>query len=222
MPAVPYRVRVLLVALVAAGVGAAAGALLPGVIERVPAGRPVLGPLTRPRARHLVPIGAGAAVCALLALAADPGAARPAYVYLGCVGLALAGIDLGCRRLPDALTLPSYPIAAVLLGVAALDGAGGRALRAIAGMALLGAGYFVLAALRPGGLGVGDVKLSGVLGLYLGWAGWSALLLGTLAAFTAGALVGLTLVAAGRATMTTALPFGPFMLAGALLGLTTA
>jgi leader peptidase (prepilin peptidase)/N-methyltransferase len=68
-------------------------------------------------------------------------------------------------------------------------------------------------------MGFGDVKLAGVLGLYLGWLGWAPLAVGTLAAFLLGGIVGVALMAGGRAGRKTALPFGPSMLAGALIAL---
>ena len=142
----------------------------------------------------------------------------PAFLYLAAVGLALALIDLDCRRLPDALTLPSYPVAVVLLGVATLLGSqSGEPLRALLGGAIAFALYFGLCLAYPAGMGFGDVKLSGVLGLYLGWLGWGALVVGLFLAFLLGGVVGVLLIAFGRAGRKTAVPFGPFMLAGVLV-----
>ena len=101
----------------------------------------------------------------------------PAFCYLAGIGVPLAVIDARCQRLPDALTLPSYPVALALLGFAALllPGGSGHFLGALLGLVLAG-GIFVLQVLiYPAGLGWGDVKLSGLLGLYLGWLGISAL-----------------------------------------------
>ncbi len=66
-------------------------------------------------------------------------------------------------------------------------------------------------------MGFGDVKLAGVLGLHLGWLGWGQLALGAFLAFFLGGVVGLALIATGRATRKSAIPFGPFMLVGALV-----
>lgn len=200
----------------AAALGAAAGTLVPGVVARVPAGGPVLA---RPRSVALWQVLACALLCGLLAALVGPTPELPAYLYLAWVGLALAVIDVDCHRLPDALTLPSYPIALALLGAAAaVDGDAGALGRALAGMVVLGGFYRLLAAL-PAGLGGGDVKLGGVLGLYLGWAGWPALSVATFAAFVTSSAVAAVLIASRRATRKTALPFGPYMLLGALIGL---
>ena len=151
-----------------------------------------------------------------LRFGADP--VLPAFLYLAAVGLALALIDLDCKRLPNALTLPSYPVAVVLLGAAALLGSeSGELVRALLGGAAMYAVYFALCFAYPAGMGFGDVKLSGVLGLYLGWLGWGAWSVGLFLGFLLGALFGLALIAARRGGRKTAVPFGPFMLAGALL-----
>ena len=143
----------------------------------------------------------------------------PAFCYLAGIGVPLAVIDVRCRRLPDALTLPSYPVALALLGLAALllPGGGRHFLSAVLGMALAWAVFLFQVLIYPAGLGGGDVKLSGLLGLYLGWlgsrrAGLGGLVLGYLFA----AVTGLALIASGRASRKSHLPFGPFLLAGTL------
>lgn len=144
----------------------------------------------------------------------------PAYLYLAGIGVALAAIDLDVRRLPDAIVLPSYPVAAaLLLAASALEGDGGSAVRALAGAGAMLALYVTLVLVHPGGMGLGDVKLSGVLGAYLGWAGWAELAVGSFLGFLLGGVVGGALLVVGRAGRRTRLPFGPFMLAGAGLGL---
>jgi leader peptidase (prepilin peptidase)/N-methyltransferase len=65
-------------------------------------------------------------------------------------------------------------------------------------------------------MGFGDVKLAGLLGLYLGWLSWSSVVVGTLAGFLFGGLVGAALLVARKAGRKTAIPFGPYMLAGAM------
>lgn len=150
----------------------------------------------------------------------DQLAVLPALLYLVAIGVALALIDLDVRRLPDAIVLPSYPVVGALLGLAALvEHDGGAFVRALVGGAALWLLYFALCVARPGGMGFGDVKLAGVLGAYLGYAGWSALLVGAFAAFVLGGVVGVALLASRRGGRRSALPFGPFMLTGAGLGI---
>jgi leader peptidase (prepilin peptidase)/N-methyltransferase len=146
--------------------------------------------------------------------------ALPAFLYVAAVGMALAVIDWDTKRLPNALTLPSYPVLAGLLLLAAgLDSDWAELVRALLGGLLLFIAYFLLALIYPAGMGLGDVKLSGVLGMALGWLGWSALVVGSLAAFVLASVVGLALMVGGRAGRRTLIPFGPFMLAGALVGM---
>jgi leader peptidase (prepilin peptidase)/N-methyltransferase len=127
---------------------------------------------------------------------------------------------LDVKRLPNALVLPSYPIGLALLGIAVLGDAGiGMLVRAVLGGLALFAAYFLLVLAHPGGMGFGDVKLAGVLGLYMAWLGWGAWAVGAFAAFLLGGLVGVLLMATGRAGRKSAVPFGPFMLAGALIAI---
>lgn len=162
-----------------------------------------------------------AAVFVVLALRlADQPSAIPAFWWLGAVGVALALIDLETRKLPDVLTLPSYAVGIVGLSLAALATEGHTPwLRALLGCAALYACYFALAFAYPAGMGFGDVKLAGLLGLYLGWLGWASVIVGAFAGFLLGGVVSIGLVLAGRAGRKSAIPFGPFMLAGTLIGI---
>lgn len=144
----------------------------------------------------------------------------PAYLYLAAVGSLLAFVDVMVKRLPDRFTLPSYLIGPALLSVALLTG--GRPVRlghALIGLAVLWALYAGQHLVAPGAIGWGDVKLSGVLGLYLGWLGAPAWWLGVLAGFVLGGLYAAGLLIARRGSRKTEIPFGPFMLAGALVGI---
>lgn len=142
----------------------------------------------------------------------------PAVWYLVAVSVALTVIDLRLHRLPDRLTLPSYPVAAVLLGEAGLvvPGVPRHLLGALAGMAITWIFYYLLLLIYPAGFGGGDVKLSGVIGLYLGWFGTQALLLGAMGAFVLAGLTGGVLLVTRKVTRKTLIPFGPFMVAAAL------
>jgi leader peptidase (prepilin peptidase)/N-methyltransferase len=155
-------------------------------------------------------------VFAVLAARIGAEAELPAFLYLGAIGVALALIDLDVKRLPNAIVLPSYAVAGVLLGAAAVFGHDlGSFLRAVLGMAALFGLYFVLALVYPAGMGFGDVKLAGVLGLYLGWLGWGEVVSGGFLGFLLGGVVGGALMVARRAGRKSQIPFGPFMLAGA-------
>ncbi|MEU6278759.1 A24 family peptidase [Streptomyces sp. NPDC047028] len=163
---------------------------------------------------------ASALVCAALAAATG---ARPevgVWLLLAPVGVLLAVVDFRVRRLPDPLTLPFAAAALALLAVAALlPGHAGHWTTALYGALALGAGYFVLWLVNPAGMGFGDVKLALGAGAVLGWYGWPAVLLGTFAGFLFGALYGGALVVVRRAGRKTAIPFGPFLIAGACAGL---
>lgn len=140
----------------------------------------------------------------------------PAFLYLAAVGIALALIDLDTRRLPDPLTLPSYVVAAVLLtGATLLGSSSGSLPRAFLGGLVAYVLYFGLRFAYPAGMGAGDVKLSGVLGLYLGWLGWGSLAVGLFLGFLLGGVFGLALLVTGRGGRKTKVPYGPFMLLGA-------
>jgi leader peptidase (prepilin peptidase)/N-methyltransferase len=144
--------------------------------------------------------------------------ALPAFLYLGAVGVALAMIDLDTKRLPNVLTLPSYVVGIVLLGAAALaDGDTWPLQRALIGLAVLYGFYFLLAFVNPKGMGFGDVKLAGVLGLYLGYLGWGELGVGAMLGFLLGGVWGVVAMVAGKANRKSQVPYGPFMVAGAFL-----
>lgn len=143
-----------------------------------------------------------------------------AYLYLAAISIALALIDLDTRRLPDVIVLPAYVVLAALFVVTCLLGAPWEGLlRAAIGGVALYAFYFLLRLVRPGGMGGGDVKLAGVLGMALGWLGWGSLIVGAFAAFLLGGVIGIALMLARRATRKTAIPFGPWMIAGAWIGI---
>lgn len=148
--------------------------------------------------------------------------ALPAFLWLAGISVALAAIDLDVRRLPDAIVLPSYPVALVLLALGAWNPGGRPAFDALLRAVLAGAAlllfYLVVHLVQPRGMGYGDVKLAGVLGMYLGYVGWGALVVGAFAAFLLGGVFGIVLIAVGRAGGKTAVPFGPWMLLGAAVG----
>jgi leader peptidase (prepilin peptidase)/N-methyltransferase len=146
--------------------------------------------------------------------------AVPAYLYFAGLGLALALIDLDTRRLPNTLVLPSYPVLAVLFAVPAWAQHDGWSLaRAAIGGGALYAFFFAVAFIYPAGMGFGDVKLSGLVGAVLAYLSWATLIVGAFAGFLLGSVLGIALIALGRGDRKTAIPFGPFMIAGAVLAL---
>lgn len=149
-----------------------------------------------------------------------PFALLPALLYWAAIGIALTLIDLDHHRLPNVIVLPSYVVTAVLLVFAsAVTGEWDRLIFAAIGCAALYAIYWVLAVAYPGGMGFGDVKLAGSLGMLLGWIGWSALLVGAFGAFLLGGLVGALLMIGQRATRKSRIPFGPYMILGVWVGI---
>ncbi len=147
----------------------------------------------------------------------------PALLYLAGVAVTLSLIDIDTRRLPDVIVLPSVVVGLALLALATWapgsSATGHDLARALVGGAALFLVYVALVLAYPRGMGFGDAKLAGVLGLYLGWFGWGALVVGWFGAFVLGGVFALVLVLVGRAGRGTAVPFGPWMLAGAAVGI---
>ncbi|MEU0216770.1 A24 family peptidase, partial [Streptomyces sp. NPDC006265] len=163
---------------------------------------------------------ATALVCALLAAATGTRPELGVWLLLAPVGVLLTVVDFRVRRLPDPLTLPFAGAALALLGLTAfVPEHAGVWTTALLGSLALGGGYFVLFLINPAGMGFGDVKLALGTGAALGWYGWPTVMLGTFAGFLLGALYGAALVVTRRATRKTAIPFGPFLITGAYLGL---
>ncbi|MCW2671716.1 MAG: prepilin signal peptidase PulO-like peptidase [Frankiales bacterium] len=142
------------------------------------------------------------------------------YLWLAAAGVALALIDIDTKRLPDVLTKPSWAVVAVGLTLAALTDADPHHLeRAGLGALALGGFYALLWFAYPGGMGFGDVKLAPTLGALLAWISWGALAVGAFAGFLLGGVFGIGVVLAGRGGRKSKVPFGPFMLLGALVGI---
>jgi leader peptidase (prepilin peptidase)/N-methyltransferase len=143
-----------------------------------------------------------------------------AFLYLAAISIALASIDLETRRLPNRIVLPAYLVGGALLGAgAALTGDVKSLEWAAVGAVGSFSFYLILAVIKPGGMGMGDVKLSGVLGLFLGYLGVGPLAVGLFAAFLLGGLAGILLLLTRAGGRRTAIPFGPWMLAGAWTGI---
>lgn len=206
--------------------GLLVGALLPRAIGMIPdrAGAPDGAPRTPYRQlaavpRLWVPLAVLTGIAwALLAAARGLSLDLLAYLLVAALGVAMAYIDVREHRLPDWLTYPAVMgSAGLLLLPAAITGEWGAYGRAWLGALALTAGFFVLAVVRPTDLGMGDVKLAASLGLLLGWIGWAHVVLGAFASFLLGGLYSIALLATRRAGRRSEIPFGPFMLAGALV-----
>jgi leader peptidase (prepilin peptidase) / N-methyltransferase len=233
------------VAVLAGMLGLAVGSFVNVVAHRVPRGESVVSPPsacpdcgTQIRMRHNVPVlgwlvlrgrcydcrlpisarypVVEAATGALFALVGWHFAAEPmllwAYLAFAGVAVPLALIDLDVHRLPNVLVLPAYPVLAALLALGAGPGA---LVRAAAGALLLFGFFLAVAVLARGAIGLGDVKLAGVVGGMTAAISWGAFLTSALGAFVLGAVAGVLLMLGRRAQRRTAIPFGPFMLVAA-------
>ncbi|MGH3837930.1 MAG: prepilin peptidase [Pseudonocardiaceae bacterium] len=172
-----------------------------------------------PRGVRVPVLACGAVVAALWAVVADRAGGLPVWwwpipLMLAWAGVLLGATDVVVRRLPDALTLPAYPVVAVLLVVAAAGiGDADLLVRALGGALLWAGGYATVRLIAPGALGGGDVKLAGSLGALAAASSWQGLLLAVLAASA------LTVAVAVPAWMFgyRDVPHGPAMLAAAWL-----
>ncbi len=172
----------------------------------------------RPHLREGLAV-AGAIVGALVGWRLAESPALAAWLYLGAVGVVLSYVDARTRLLPTRLIAPSYAVLAALVCLAAVaDGDLKGPVRSGLGWLAMGGFYVVLWVVYPRGLGYGDVRLSGLLGIGLGYVGWPALLTGLYAGFLLGGVGGALLAVLGVVDRKR-LPFGPFMLLGALVGI---
>lgn len=161
---------------------------------------------------------ATAVVSGLLGGAVGWSAALSFLLYLAPVGVALAIVDWRTRLLPTKVIAPSYAVVAGLAALAAWsEGDLDALITAGLGWLVAGGTFFLLWFIYPRGMGYGDVRLSGVLGIALGYLGWSELLVGVYAGFILGG-VGGALLSLLRIVDRKAYPFGPFMLVGAVVG----
>jgi leader peptidase (prepilin peptidase)/N-methyltransferase len=161
-----------------------------------------------------------ALLCGAIVFGLGVSVASVGIAAVAVIGVALAAIDLRSFRLPDRLTLLAAAVLSLsLITEAVIDNQLTRLLSAALGLVGLSGTYLLLAIIRPGELGLGDVKLAAVLGLLLGWFGWPFVVIGGCAAFLLSALTSLLLLATRRITLRSHIPFGPFMLAGAAVAL---
>jgi leader peptidase (prepilin peptidase)/N-methyltransferase len=146
--------------------------------------------------------------------------ALPAFLLFTWTLLVVAVIDAETRRIPNRITYPLTPALAVLLVAAALlDGDPGAGIRALAGGLVAFAVLLVLALISPRGMGMGDVKLAGFIGLGLGYLGWGHVALGVFGAFLLGGLTAIALMALRVRGRKDLIPFGPYLALAALVTL---
>jgi leader peptidase (prepilin peptidase)/N-methyltransferase len=135
----------------------------------------------------------------------------------GCV--LLWQIDQRHHRLPNVIVLSLYPIVGLGLVIATLMTGRAVWMSIAAGSAVWLAVFMTMLLLSRGrGIGLGDVKLSPVIGAVLGWFSLDIVVLGLVAAFTMGGLWAIVLLVSRRVTRHSAIAFGPFMIVGLGVG----
>ncbi|MPZ87408.1 MAG: prepilin peptidase [Nitriliruptorales bacterium] len=206
--------------------GLLAGALANPVIHRAPGGPSVTWPPPRrqdpgraSRADLLIAVVTGIAF-ALVGARVGWSWALPAFLLFTWTLLVIAVIDVNTRKIPNRLTYPLTPaLAGLLVAAALLGGEPWLSLRAVLGGLAAFAMLLLLAMINPRGMGMGDVKLAGFIGLGLGYLGWAHVVLGVFAGFLLASLVLTVAMLAGRRSRKDMVPFGPYLSAGALLAL---
>ncbi len=170
--------------------------------------------------------GAGVVLLSLWVFGSGWDAAISAVLLLGLIPLAV--IDARTKRLPNPIvgTLAVIGVVLVLLA-AGFTGEWRRVIEALIAAAVCLAFFALLTwgserLTGRAGMGWGDVKLAGVLGLYLGWLAPRFVVICFLLAFMSGALVGVGLIVTGKGSRKTALPFGVYLALGALLSVLVA
>ncbi len=140
-----------------------------------------------------------------------------AWLWAGLFGIMLALLDVAVKRLPDALTSTATLGALTALTAGTLTGASPTALlRAVLAAAGLTVFYLLLVLLPGTGLGAGDAKLAPAVGLCLGYHSLGAVVDATLAGTLLAAGYVVLMLAHRRIRSTDAVPYGPFLLLGAL------
>ena len=156
----------------------------------------------------------------VLVLRVGADAVLPAFLAVTAAGTAVAIVDLREKRIPNRMLLVAAPVvAALLVAGALLRGEPERLVGVLAGAASMFVLYFVIALVAPAAMGMGDVKLAALLGAALGAMGLTGWFVGLLAAFLIGGVVAVVALVAGRVGWRGSIPFGPWMVAGTLVGL---
>jgi leader peptidase (prepilin peptidase)/N-methyltransferase len=217
-------VSALPVAAVSGALGAAIGATLTLVAQRDPVAV-ASGSSVTSAPLHLTPrvafvAGATGVVFAAVTLRFGMSPELPAYLYLAVIGLACTVVDVDVRRLPDMIILPSYIVSALLLMPAgAAHGGWSAGPRAVGGMLALLVLFFALAMAYPNGVALSDVKLAGLVGMYLGWLSWNALFLTAVGSILIASVVGSFAIVTKHAPRNVAVPIGPCLVGAAILAM---
>lgn len=131
--------------------------------------------------------------------------------------IVLALIDLVHRRLPNAFVYPLAGLTFAIVLLASLVGGNLDVASAIGASLLYGGGLYALARLSKGGVGMGDVKVAGIIGWTLGATDWRAAAVAVVATVVCGGIVGVVALAMGRGRRSL-IPYGPVLAAGAIVG----
>lgn len=206
---------------VALVVGAIAGALMRIPLLSLGYRLPEERALPRPSGWWVVPVTAAVTGAVWWAIAPDHPIVVPAvYVLTVWTMVPLAFVDLDVHRLPDAIQLPAYPALITLLLVCSLaEGTWSPFVRALVAGLVLWLVFFILGILPGGGIGFGDVKLAGLLGMLLGWLSWTHVLHGTVATFLIGGVVAVLVMSFAGKGRRDEFAYGPSMLLGAVVAL---
>ena len=160
-------------------------------------------------------VASGCVLATVLAIRVGVSALMPAYVLFGLAGSAIAVYDLRRRKVPNWMLMPtSFAVTVLLLVAAAVDDLWGSMLRGFCAALVATFAFGALAIVFRRGLGFGDVKLAGLIGLVTGFISWDAVWLGIVLAFC-GAAVFAAILLVRRASERTTIPFAPFMVLGA-------
>ncbi|MDA8391617.1 MAG: prepilin peptidase [Actinomycetota bacterium] len=169
--------------------------------------------------RYVVVEAATSVLFAVMALRFGLSPVLPAYLWVVASLVVISVIDAEHYLVLNRVLYPSVGVAAALFVLAAaVDGSWSNLLHAavgaVAAFGVMAAVHFV----KPSGLGFGDVRLSALLGLALGWLGVAQVAVGMFFGFLLGSVFGIALVLTTSRTTASRLPFAPFLAAGALLG----
>lgn len=164
-----------------------------------------------------------AATLGLLAWRHGPHIATIGIIWAALVAVALAFVDIAVHRLPDRLVIAALAGLILVFAIATVRSGGYQRLAVAVGCgAGCGLAYLILVLISPGGMGLGDAKLAVLVGLAAGWFGIEVAIFATVSGILYAGLVAIGLLVARRASRRDQLPYGPFMLLGALTAIITA